>query len=49
MFILLGNLMGQIPGLGAPTSNVNVPFALRLTVWLYYHCRASVRRASVAT
>ncbi|MEZ5291290.1 MAG: F0F1 ATP synthase subunit A [Vicinamibacterales bacterium] len=37
LFILIGNLMGQIPGLGAPTSNVNVPFALALVAWLYYH------------
>ena len=37
VFILLANLMGQIPGLGSPTSNVNVPFALALVVWLYYH------------
>ena len=37
VFILLGNLMGQIPGLGAPTGNVNVPFGCAITVWLYYH------------
>lgn len=37
VFILLGNLMGQIPGLGAPTSNINVPLGCALTVWLYYH------------
>jgi F-type H+-transporting ATPase subunit a len=37
IFILLGNLMGQIPGLGSPTSNINVPFALAITLWLYYH------------
>jgi F-type H+-transporting ATPase subunit a len=37
VFILLGNLMGQVPGLGAPTSNVNVPLGCALTVWLYYH------------
>jgi F-type H+-transporting ATPase subunit a len=37
IFILLGNLMGQVPGLGSPTSNVNVPFGCALTVWLYYH------------
>ena len=36
-FILLGNLMGQVPGLGSPTSNINVPFGCALTVWLYYH------------
>lgn len=37
IFILLGNLMGQVPGLGAPTSNINVPFGCAITVWLYYH------------
>ena len=37
VFILIGNLMGQIPGLGAPTSNINVPFGCAITVWLYYH------------
>lgn len=37
VFILLGNLMGQIPGLGSPTSNVNVPLGCALTVWIYYH------------
>jgi len=37
VFILIANLMGQIPGLGSPTSNINVPLALALTLWLYYH------------
>lgn len=37
VFILIGNLMGQIPGLGSPTSNINVPFACAVTLWLYYH------------
>lgn len=37
VFILIGNLMGQIPGLGSPTSNINVPFACAITLWLYYH------------
>ena len=37
VFILIGNLMGQIPGLGAPTSNINVPLGCALTVWVYYH------------
>jgi F-type H+-transporting ATPase subunit a len=37
VFILIGNLMGQIPGLGSPTGNINVPLALALTLWLYYH------------
>jgi F-type H+-transporting ATPase subunit a len=29
--------MGQIPGLGSPTTNINVPAGCALTVWLYYH------------
>ena len=37
VFILLGNLMGQIPTLGSPTSNLNVPLGCAITVWLYYH------------
>jgi len=39
VFILIGNLMGQIPGLGSPTSNINVPLACAITLWLYYHYR----------
>jgi F-type H+-transporting ATPase subunit a len=37
VFIWMGNMMGQVPGLGAPTSNLNVPFACAITLWLYYH------------
>jgi F-type H+-transporting ATPase subunit a len=37
IFILIGNLMGQVPSLGSPTSNINVPFGCAVTVWLYYH------------
>jgi F-type H+-transporting ATPase subunit a len=37
VFILIANLMGQIPGLGSPTTNINVPAGCALTVWLYYH------------
>ena len=36
VFILIGNLMGQIPGLGAPTENINVTGALGITSFLYY-------------
>src|SRR5712692_723217 len=36
VFILVGNLMGQIPGLGAPTENINVTGALGLTSFLYF-------------
>jgi len=37
VFILIGNLMGQIPGLGSPTSNINVTLGCAVTLWLYYH------------
>ena len=36
LFILIGNLMGLVPGLGAPTDNINVTGALGLTSFLYY-------------
>lgn len=36
IFILVGNLMGQIPGLGAPTENINVTGALGVTSFLYF-------------
>ena len=36
VFILIGNLMGQIPGLGAPTESINVTGALGLTSFLYF-------------
>ncbi|MFY9607826.1 MAG: F0F1 ATP synthase subunit A [Blastocatellia bacterium] len=36
VFILIGNLMGFIPGLGAPTESINVTGALGLTSFLYY-------------
>jgi len=36
LFILIGNLMSQIPGLGAPTESINVTGALGITSFLYY-------------
>lgn len=36
LFILIGNLMGQVPGLGAPTESINVTGALGLTSFLYF-------------
>ena len=35
-FILVGNLMGLIPGLMAPTSSINTTLGCALTVWVYY-------------
>ena len=36
LFILLGNLLGLVPGLMAPTSNINVTLGCALTVFVYY-------------
>ena len=36
LFILVANLMGLIPGLMAPTSNINTTLGCALTVWVYY-------------
>jgi len=37
IFILICNLSGFVPGLMAPTSNVNVPLGCAISVWVYYH------------
>jgi F-type H+-transporting ATPase subunit a len=37
VFILSGNLIGLVPGLMAPTSNINVTLGCALTVAVYYH------------
>jgi F-type H+-transporting ATPase subunit a len=37
VFIWIGNLMGQVPGLIPATMNINVTLACALIVWLYYH------------
>ena len=37
LFILLGNYMGLVPGLMAPTSNINVTVGCAITTWVYYH------------
>lgn len=36
LFILIGNLMAQIPLLGSPTENINVTGALGISSFLYY-------------
>lgn len=47
-FILIGNLMAQVPGLGPATSNINVTLALALIVWLYYHYQGFKEQGVVA-
>jgi F-type H+-transporting ATPase subunit a len=37
LFILLGNYAGLVPGLMAPTANINVTVGLAITTWVYYH------------
>jgi F-type H+-transporting ATPase subunit a len=37
LFILLGNLMGLVPGLESPTANVVVPLGFALVTFAYYH------------
>ena len=46
VFILLGNYMGLMPGLMAPTSNINVTLGCALTSGSTTTTRASARRAS---
>ena len=37
LFILLMNLIGLVPGLESPTSNVVVPLGVALVTFMYYH------------
>jgi F-type H+-transporting ATPase subunit a len=37
VLILLGNYMGLVPGMMAPTSSINVTLGCALTIWVYYH------------
>jgi len=37
LFILLANYSGLVPGLVAPTSNINVTVGCAITTWVFYH------------
>jgi F-type H+-transporting ATPase subunit a len=37
ILILISNLAGLVPGLMAPTANLNVTVGCALTVWVFYH------------
>lgn len=37
LFVFFGNILGMIPGLEAPTANINTNLALALLVFFYYH------------
>ena len=48
LFILLGNYAGLVPGLMAPTSNLNVTLGCALTVWVFYHVQGVKEQGLVA-
>jgi len=37
LFILIGNLMGLVPGLASPTGYLSVPLGFALVTFVYYH------------
>jgi F-type H+-transporting ATPase subunit a len=50
MFLLIwvSNLAGLVPGLMAPTSNLNVTLGCALTVWVFYHIQGVREQGLVA-
>jgi F-type H+-transporting ATPase subunit a len=37
LFILIGNMIGLVPGFESPTATPAVPLGLAMVAWLYYH------------
>jgi F-type H+-transporting ATPase subunit a len=48
IFILLSNYIGLVPGLMAPTSNINVTLGCAITIWFYYHYQGIREQGLVA-
>jgi len=48
IFIVVSNLLGLVPGLSSPTSNVNVPAGCAVMVFLYYQFQG-VRKQGLIT
>lgn len=48
LFILVGNLIGLVPGFMAPTSSINVTLGCAVTVWVYYHIQGVKAQGIVA-
>ena len=48
LLIWLANLAGLVPGLMAPTSNLNVTLGCALTVWVFYHVQGVREQGLVA-
>jgi F-type H+-transporting ATPase subunit a len=47
-FILVSNYAGLMPGLMAPTSNINVTAGCAVTIWVYYHLQGIRAQGLVA-
>jgi F-type H+-transporting ATPase subunit a len=47
LFILLANYSGLVPGLAAPTANINVTVGLAITTWVYYHLQGFKKQGVV--
>lgn len=48
LFVLLGNLLGMVPGLKSPTANLNTNAALAVTVFVFYHAAGIQAQGLVA-
>jgi F-type H+-transporting ATPase subunit a len=48
LVIWLSNLSGLVPGLMAPTSNLNVTLGCYITVWTYYHFQCFKEQGVIA-
>jgi len=48
LLILISNLAGLVPGLMAPTANLNVTVGCALTVWVFYHIEGIREQGIVA-
>jgi len=48
LLILISNVAGLVPGLMAPTSNLNVTLGCALTVWVFYHVEGVREQGIVA-
>jgi F-type H+-transporting ATPase subunit a len=47
LFILLSNYAGLVPGLMAPTSDINVTVGCAITTWVYYHLQGIKKQGIV--
>ena len=46
LFILISNYAGLVPGLMAPTANINVTLGCAITTWVFYHLQG-IRKQGV--